>query len=601
MGKGPVIARPGRPGRGDARAVRSNVIRAGVALTVAALALLPLAAAMATVASAGSVGPGTWFEYEYKQWVDDCTDAYYGYDESTEGEGHYKVLSWGPDEARVSYDYSWEYENNEYDSDHGGDTGVISFDLDSRLYTCDRLDLDDPVYIGEDPRTLGQWLWVPPDVQEGDRLWILTEEWTVTDTDATLWVGWTPRKLIEVTAEGVWQRDDDYGRFDYSYIDRLYFDQGTGMFYAERYAEYDEGTWEGQYATFSYFIEIDVVAASYVPAVDWLEGFLTYTWWSSVTVLIVGGVAYIGYRIRWMSRTSSMRVETCSGRTFSGTASVTVRRIRKLSQLPPYVNEATEHFGPYLEHMVAKSLLAGDRVAIAVNNDDLVGIAFYNREAKVGTILARTTEVTETLRKFLKIKDFFSEHEHRIKVRKDYYLSPDQIRDLAKHGSRAYNIFETHKVYRLDSIPVSTYDPSLVRPMTREDLPAATRLAKKVFKTRSRRWIASNLNSGDLAYVAVVKGAIVGFGFACVCGDHGRLHTLAVHPDHRGKGIAKELHRARLEAMRRMGVTTVLDEIADWNLASIRISSLSGFQPVGRMWVETVRTKRVEKTIVRRF
>jgi len=137
--------------------------------------------------------------------------------------------------------------------------------------------------------------------------------------------------------------------------------------------------------------------------------------------------------------------------------------------------------------------------------------------------------------------------------------------------------------------------------MTRGDLPAVTRLAKQVFKTPSRRWIAANLDSGDLAYVAVVDGAIVGFGFACVCGDHGRLHTLAVHPDHRGKGIAKELHRARLEAMRRMGVTSVLDEIADWNLASIRISSLSGFQPVGRMWVETVRTKRVEKTIVRRF
>lgn len=601
MGNGPVATRPCRPARGDARAVRSKVVRAAVALSVAALMVLPLAAAMASVASAAQAGPGTWFEYEYRQWVDDCTDAYYGYDESTEGEGRYEVVSWGPREARVSYDYSWEYENNEYEHEYGGEEGVISFDLSSRLYTCDRLDLDDPVYQGEDPRTLGQWLWVSPDVREGDRLWILAEEWTVTDTDATLWVGWTPRRLIEVTAEGTWHRNDDYGRFDYTYTDRLYFDRGTGMFYAERYEEHDEGSWEGDYATFAYFIEIDVVDASYVPAVDWVAGFITYTWWTSVTVFIVGGVAYIGHRIRWMSRTSTMRVETGSGRTFSGTASVTVRRIKKLNQLPPYVNEATEHFGPFLEHMVAKSLRAGDRVAIAVNGDDLVGIAFYNREAKVGTVLARTTEVTETLRRFLKAKDFFSEREHRIKVRKDYYLSPDQLRDLARHGSRAYNIFETHKVYRLDGIPVSTYDPSLVRPMTRGDLPAVTRLAKQVFKTPSRRWIAANLDSGDLAYVAVVDGAIVGFGFACVCGDHGRLHTLAVHPDHRGKGIAKELHRARLEAMRRMGVTSVLDEIADWNLASIRISSLSGFQPVGRMWVETVRTKRVEKTIVRRF
>ena len=44
----------------------------------------------------------------------------------------------------------------------------------------------------------------------------------------------------------------------------------------------------------------------------------------------------------------------------------------------------------------------------------------------------------------------------------------------------------------------------------------------------------------------------------------------------------------------------VVDEIADWNLPSIRISSLSGFQVVGKMFVETVRKKRIKKDIVRR-
>ena len=49
-----------------------------------------------------------------------------------------------------------------------------------------------------------------------------------------------------------------------------------------------------------------------------------------------------------------------------------------------------------------------------------------------------------------------------------------------------------------------------------------------------------------------------------------------------------------------MGVTKVVDEIADWNLASIRISTISGFKPVGKMYVETVRTKRIKKNIIRR-
>jgi RimJ/RimL family protein N-acetyltransferase len=97
-----------------------------------------------------------------------------------------------------------------------------------------------------------------------------------------------------------------------------------------------------------------------------------------------------------------------------------------------------------------------------------------------------------------------------------------------------------------------------------------------------------------------MNNRIVGFGFACVCGDHGRLHTLGVAKEYRGMGIAKELHCARLEAMRHMGVTKVTDEIADWNLASIRISTISGFKPVGKMYVETVRTKRIKKNIIRR-
>ena len=89
-------------------------------------------------------------------------------------------------------------------------------------------------------------------------------------------------------------------------------------------------------------------------------------------------------------------------------------------------------------------------------------------------------------------------------------------------------------------------------------------------------------------------------GFADVCGSYGRLHTLGVAKEYRGRGMAKELHTARLEAMRLLGVTIVVDEIADWNLASIRISLLSGFKPVGRMYVETIRTKRIKKNFIRR-
>ena len=171
---------------------------------------------------------------------------------------------------------------------------------------------------------------------------------------------------------------------------------------------------------------------------------------------------------------------------------------------------------------------------------------------------------------------------------------------IARSNNEAYNIFETHGVYQLFNLYPITYDTNLVRPMEDSDLPEVIKLAKKVYRQRARKWIRACSGSGDVAYVAELDGRIVGFGFACVSGTHGRLHTLGVAKKYRNRGIGKELHRARLEAMRMMGVTTVIDEIADWNLASIRISTLTGFRPVGSIYVETVRKKKIKKNIIRR-
>jgi len=592
---GPTHRRRGRSG-----SMFKNIIQSLAALVITVAMVLVV---LAPTVAAGAPEEGAYFEYEYEQWVEKGSGAYYGYKETTEGKGRYEVRTVGEEEITVKFKRQWTFDNNEGQYDASSETGIISFHREERYYTSERIDLDDPLYTRMDPEDLAQWIWIPTDVEKGDTIWILDDWWTVTDTDKTLWVGWTPRKLIELTSSGDWSRNDDYGVFEYSYTDRLYFSQDNGMFYAERYEEHDVGTWEGDYATFDLHIKIDVTDASYTPAVDWKEGALTYSFWTFIVVAILGTVFWIGYRARWMTRTNSLhtqrRMETGSHRTSS--ESVKVKRIRSMDDLPRIKDQATINFEPFLTHMIEKTLLAKGRVALATTMfDDLVGVGLYNREAKVGTIFAPSTEVTETLRKYLGAKDFFSEHKHRITVRSNYYMSTSDKQKLASHDNAAYNVFETHKVYRLDGIRPTSYDPSLVRPMTDADLSDVTRLAKTVYKAPSRKWIRAAHESGDLGYVAEVNGQIVGFGFACVCGDDGRLHTLGVHPDHRGKGIAKELHRARLEAMRRLGVTTVIDEIADWNLASIRISTLSGFRPVGKMWVETVRKSRVKKNIVRR-
>lgn len=557
-----------------------------------------------------SVPVGTYFEYEYEQGVKNGKGAYAGYDEDTEGDGRYEVTQWGPEEARMSYSYTWSYDNNEGKKDSGGRDGDLSFNISSRYYTSSPIDLDDVEYQGIPYDSMCQWLWVPPDVKEGDVLHILNNDWTVTGTDVTIWSNLIPRRLIEVTVSGDAHRNDDYGNFDYDYTDRMYFDKDTGMFFAERYTEHDVGYWEGdgfgsgrEYAEFDMYIDIDVTDSSYSVEINWgwfLGVYLSITFG---TFLLVSLIVFVVYKVRWRTRIRVVDglAEDLGDTTFQSSDRVTIRRIKKVEDLPHRRNNTSAYFGPFLEHWVEKALLAGDRVAVAVGSHyGLLGIAIYNKESKIGTVLSKNAELTEVLRKFIGCKDFFTEVRHKIRPNSDMRQDLTVMSRMSRVDYNAYNVFETQTVYRLDPIRPKRYDHKLVRPIADKDLPEVIGLARKIFKERSKKWVSSCMGAGDLGFVAEQDGRIVGFGFACVCEEHGRLHTLGVDPEYRGKGIAKELHRARLEAMRRMGVEDVIDEIADWNLASVRVSTMNGFKPIGKIYVETIRTKRIKKNLVRR-
>jgi len=547
-----------------------------------------------SVAADAGLKQGTRFQYKYHETVDTLTGTYDGYSENTDGTGTYTVQSVSADNVQMRAKYRYYYSNNEYKSETTSQDISFSFSKSTRHYTSTMIDLDDDEYISQPPADLCIWLWVSPSVSVGDHVCILDEDWTVTNLDAHIWSKYVPKHdLIEVIVKGDDNRNDDYGSMYYTYTDKLYFDKDTGMFVAERYDESDSGTWQGQSGGFHMKIEIDVVESSYEISIDWAMVLGI----AAATILTFLGVCYLIYRIRWRSHNYEVRNLFSS----VGNTRVKVRRVWKKDQFPKLPNNATDFFMPYLDHWVEKALVSGDRVAVAIDAQyGLVGVAFYVKEGKIGTVLCKHTELTELLRSYIGCKDFFTESKHNIDISSDMSQDPYLMAQLNQFGTQAFNVFETHNVYRLDEIRPTFYDADIVRPMKDADVPIVVDLAQKVYRGKAKNWINGNLKAGDLGYVAIVDGRVVGFGFACVCGSFGRLHTLGVDPAYRGRGIAKELHRARLEAMRLMGVRTVVDEIADWNLPSIRISTLSGFQPIGKMYVETVRTKRIKKDIVRR-
>lgn len=136
-------------------------------------------------------------------------------------------------------------------------------------------------------------------------------------------------------------------------------------------------------------------------------------------------------------------------------------------------------------------------------------------------------------------------------------------------------------VLRLKGPRVQAFDAGRIRAMAKTDLTTVTRIAQEVYKGKAKKWIHHSFKGGDVGFVAVEGGRVVGFAFATVAGRTARLHTLTVEPHHRSRGLGSELMAARLNTLAALGVEEVLVEISRFNLPSMSIARKAGFVKVG--------------------
>ena len=84
---------------------------------------------------------------------------------------------------------------------------------------------------------------------------------------------------------------------------------------------------------------------------------------------------------------------------------------------------------------------------------------------------------------------------------------------------------------------------------------------------------------GSSAYTALVDGTVV--GFAQALGDgvlQSHLSFLAVHPDHRHRGIARLLTVATFQATGTKRMDLVTDEVAEGFYENFEHTSMAGFR-----------------------
>lgn len=129
-----------------------------------------------------------------------------------------------------------------------------------------------------------------------------------------------------------------------------------------------------------------------------------------------------------------------------------------------------------------------------------------------------------------------------------------------------------------------------IRPMQMEDLEAVHAIDCLSF---SLPWPAKAFryelleNERSRLWVAVVKTAegnvqVVGDIVVWLVVDEAHIATLAVHPDYRRCGIARQLLATALEAARQMGMQSATLEVRAGNLAAQKLYLSFGFEIVGR-------------------
>jgi ribosomal protein S18 acetylase RimI-like enzyme len=136
--------------------------------------------------------------------------------------------------------------------------------------------------------------------------------------------------------------------------------------------------------------------------------------------------------------------------------------------------------------------------------------------------------------------------------------------------------------------PQATQNPIEIRPARIEDLPQSLELESACFdayqlKKRQLQYLMHS--RGSVFVVAERDGRLVGQGIALIRhhrkGCTGRIYSLAVSADCRGRGLGHALLRRLIETLGARGVNRIYLEVERANTAAVKLYERNGFRRVG--------------------
>lgn len=122
-----------------------------------------------------------------------------------------------------------------------------------------------------------------------------------------------------------------------------------------------------------------------------------------------------------------------------------------------------------------------------------------------------------------------------------------------------------------------------IRPARNADAMPLAEIERRCFSDPwSMAGIEETIQHGTtLGFVAELSGRVTGYLMIRTSGEEGEILNLAVLPEHRRRGIARELLARGIAALRSQGVTEAYLEVRESNQAAISLYGANGFTPVG--------------------
>ncbi|MFX1500840.1 MAG: GNAT family N-acetyltransferase [Promethearchaeota archaeon] len=522
------------------------------------------------------------FEYIYNWDLVGTGGWYEGYEETFRAKGHY-TIDFNGNYANATARVSWKFSENYYDSSQSGkNTYIFSYSL-----------VDGGYVWGTDQDVLNTtgmnvWFHIPGGIKVS-QYDILDTSYNVKSGEYLIWVGYLmPFSGKKLHSEGNYSRDDVYGRFNAKYEVDNYFSK-DGYLIGEIYKEVDDGYdrdtgWWSKFRLESY---IFITSSSYIRPFNYFIYFLVY-WFPILICIILLFVVYENFR--WKPRIIP-----------KGYGEITVER-----NLPQFERfDIQSAYSEMIPSYLVRARSHERKIISAHKNGIIEGIGFIDSNGKIGTFYG--SHVGDMV-KYAKVKYVFTEIGRGLKG----------FRTIEK-----YDILEVDNIQKLDL----SFDTAYIKPLKEIYLDAIMNMianedsgkkrkkfAKWVIKSyeddiavcstvsRSEPWVQSIITdlyqSNYPKPETIINEIVFGVGFVTPGEETGWLYGLYVHPAFRNHGIGRMLVSARLSALKEIGCSRAITEIAEWNSPAKNIYDDYNARIIGKI---TLLGKKMPKVKVRRY